>query len=308
MKLRPAKQEELKYCFPQPLRLIGPSGALFRVCGNLGDHCYHWEHYQTHSYSPAYSEVNALLRDAFLLPEGCTSVLGNLDAMRKYCEVHLECFYQKESQHGFCYTGWSEEYAYMMLLNPNKTSGNCQFSIICYIRACLERHIEDASNGIEFFDLSGNTVFRIADGDDICIKNLSGAFLPAVLNCRYTYKGEVDVGGRLYPLAEFAHVLDDDTIQVMPMRASLPDKCFGFDEKSGQLVEIRKGKSTMTTSILNEPEAPERNRKVAESYNHSLGITKAQAAAMLYGCIHGWELDGADPANYGADGNYLKTN
>ena len=44
----------------------------------------------------------------------------------------------------------------------------------------------------------------------------------------------------------------------------------------------------------------------ADKLNEQIGVTRAQAAAMLAGSMFGWAGPGADPANYDAQGQPVR--
>ena len=46
-------------------------------------------------------------------------------------------------------------------------------------------------------------------------------------------------------------------------------------------------------------------QKIVDGYNDKLGITKAQAEAMVAGSMFGWHVPAADPKNYDKDGKLM---
>ena len=45
---------------------------------------------------------------------------------------------------------------------------------------------------------------------------------------------------------------------------------------------------------------------IVDEYNGQLGVSRAQAAAMLAGAMFGWEVPAADPKNYDKEGQPIK--
>lgn len=91
---------------------------------------------------------------------------------------------------------------------------------------------------------------------------------------------------------------------VIPLRSSLPEKCFAALEATGETIIIhREAKGYTPTG--QRPEGAG-GQEGADALNGQIGVTRAQAAAMLAGSIFGWACPGADPANYGAQGRPIK--
>ena len=112
------------------------------------------------------------------------------------------------------------------------------------------------------------------------------------------------MGGSLYHICEFAERIQRSGIQVVPLRSSLPDKCFSTLEASGELIVITKGeKGYAPTGTFPQNASP---KEGAAALNEANGITKAQEAAMVAGSMFGWAVPAADPRNYDANGNPVR--
>lgn len=81
------------------------------------------------------------------------------------------------------------------------------------------------------------------------------------------------------------------------MASKLPEFCYGTLPSTGQTIIIERGKMGYVVSG---------NQATAEELNEGLGVTKAQAEAMLVGSMFGWETEGADPDRYDQNGKPLK--
>ena len=77
----------------------------------------------------------------------------------------------------------------------------------------------------------------------------------------------------------------------------LPELCFSTLASSGQLICIRRGESGYYPSQWDTGDK-ERNVELADELNERLGVTPAQRQAMEIGSMAGWDVPGADPANY----------
>ena len=91
---------------------------------------------------------------------------------------------------------------------------------------------------------------------------------------------------------------------VIPLRSSLPEKCFAALETTGEVIIIHRGTKGYTPTGQ-RPEGVS-GQEGADALNEQIGVTKAQAAAMLAGSMFGWACPGADPANYDPQGCPLK--
>ena len=77
----------------------------------------------------------------------------------------------------------------------------------------------------------------------------------------------------------------------------LPELCFSTLASSGQLICIRRGESGYYPSQWDTGDK-ERNVELADELNERFGVTPAQRQAMEIGSMAGWDVPGADPANY----------
>ena len=92
--------------------------------------------------------------------------------------------------------------------------------------------------------------------------------------------------------------------KVIPMRSSLPEKCFSTPSAEDRLIIIQKGEMGYLPAgaVMNGKNA----REAADIANDTIGVTKAQEAAMLAGSLFGWQTAAADPKNYDDNGNPIK--
>ena len=81
----------------------------------------------------------------------------------------------------------------------------------------------------------------------------------------------------------------------------LPELCFSVISSTGELTCIKRGERGFYHSDWDTGNAQE-NRKRADEYNESLGVSKAQRRAMEIGSMCGWHVPGADPKTYEALG------
>ena len=87
-------------------------------------------------------------------------------------------------------------------------------------------------------------------------------------------------------------------------RPGLPEKCFAALEATGETIIVHRG--VMGYTPTGQYPVGVSGQKGADALNDQIGVTKAQAAAMLFGSMFGWACPGADPANYDAQGRPVK--
>lgn len=108
----------------------------------------------------------------------------------------------------------------------------------------------------------------------------------------------------LYHICELAERLENNGVKVIPLRSSLPDKCFSYLETTGEMIVITKGETGYTsTGIYPRDESP---KESVAAINKTNGVTKAQVAAMVAGSMFGWATPAADPKNYDENGEPMR--
>lgn len=144
-------------------------------------------------------------------------------------------------------------------------------------------------------------LFKINDGDSLKLTDYNGIERTEV--CKYIDEYHFYFGSSLFHIHQFAENVKTFNINVIPLRASLPDMCYALSDTD--IVEVHKGvEGYYTTSMKNEN--PDIAKAKVRRLNEDLKVTKAQAMAMVAGSMFGWDKDGADPKNYDENG-VLKT-
>ena len=113
-----------------------------------------------------------------------------------------------------------------------------------------------------------------------------------------------DCDSTLYFLRDFAEKVERTGSRVIPMRSTLPDKCFSVTSAADEIIVITKGE------MFKRPAGAHAEgmtaREGATAANEAMGVTKAQEAAMLFGSTYGWDKPGADPKYYDEQGEPIK--
>jgi len=233
-----------------------------------------------------------------------TDFLKDRTTLARYCSEHSESSFGKDNLGNVREYGArvnTDNYAYLLRLNPHKDEYNLY--CYCYRKDWLDRHMRKAERGIHFIDPRYKELFRIPDGDKIRITTPDGEKLDRT--CRYVDDYHFEVIGRVYHICEFAELMESNGNTVIPYRNSLSERCYATLPSTGELIIITKGEKGYT-SVNDNHNSREENQKLADGHNSEMGISKAQAEAMLAGSMFGWHTKAADPANYDANGTPIR--
>lgn len=296
MTLRPMTAAEQMYSYSQSQQIsmqTGLIGYLRADMDNSGKGFFSsWNGFRdslkSEDFKQEFDEVlNELREDGNLLHDRNT--LG------RYCHRTPDSsFHNDRNEYGF--RADTDHYSYLMRVNPNK--GEYNLYCYCYVRQWLDRHMRQAEKGIRFITSDYKEVFRIPDGDRIRMTLPSGENLEQT--CRYIDDTHLEVGNNLYHICEFAERMQRNGVQTIPLRSSLPEKCFSTLKSTGEMIVITKGEKGYTpTGIFSQDTSP---REGVTATNAANGVTKAQEAAMVAGSMFGWETPAADPKNYDDQG------
>lgn len=217
MEIRPLTEEEQKYTYEQSMQLRMQTGSIGVMHGGYKrnhefySRFYHLnEQWKTGGFMEDLDEVrNTLCSDE-------RGFLQDLSTMRAYMVQHPgNSFPGKEgTEYGFRVD--TEKYAYLIRCNPAKFNDNVEF--YCYEKKWLDRHIQNAGQGIRFINSSYTELFRIPDGGKIVI------FSPwrerEELVCRYIDEYHMEVGNNLYHICEFAERMERSSSVYEPVKAS----------------------------------------------------------------------------------------
>ena len=199
----------------------------------------------------------------------------------------------------------TKDYSYLMRLNPNK--GEYSLYCYCYRRDWLDQHMRQAERGIRFITPHYKELFRLKDGDQIRIIKPDGVKLDRT--ARYIDDYHVEIGGsvgcNLYHICEFAERMEYLDCKVIPLRSSLPEKCYVYVESTDEIGLVERGE-TGYSPLHVKPEGGITKKDGVEHLNDAMGVSRAQAAAMNAGSLFGWDTKAADPTNYNDQGELQK--
>lgn len=306
MTFRPMTPTERMYSYTQSQQLIMQTGCIGHLRADFGSDKQFfssWDDHRVDLKSDAFKQefddvINALRTD-----EKYWYVFKNRGALLSLCVRTPESSFGNGREYGF--RADSEHYSYMFRLNPGK--GEYNIYCYCYLKQWLDRHMRQAEKGIRFITPDYKELFRIADGDKVRIITKGGE--KREMTCRYIDDYHLEAGSyrgdNLYHICEFAERFEvNDCLSIIPLRASLPEKCFSYLESTGEVIVIQKGERGYTpTDSYGKNMTP---REAVNKLNEALGVTRAQEEAMVAGSMFGWAVPGADPKNYDAEGHAIR--
>lgn len=302
MELREMTEAEQKYTYRQSHQLDAQTGCVGYLRGDFGttgkEFYSSWFDNMAYLKTPEFRAeldqvINALRED---------SQYGGILADRR--SLSSACHQSTTPKFGRDESGFrvnTQDYAYLLRLNPSP--GDYNFYVYCYKRDYLDRNMRNAEYGIRFITPNYKEKFRLADGDSIRITFSSGETQDRP--CRYVDETHLEVGNNLYHICEFAERMQHGGIQVIPLRQSLPEKCFSALATTGEIITVSKGEKGYTPTGQ-YPQNGVSQKEAAAALNEAAGITRAQEAAMVAGSMFGWDTPAADPKNYDAKGVPIK--
>lgn len=298
MELRELTQPEQKYTYRQSHQLDAQTGCIGYLRGDFGstgkEFYSSWFDNMAYLKTPEFQAELDTVVNALRENPQYGGILADRHSLSNVCR---QTFGREES--GFRVN--TQDYAYLLRLNPNR--GEYNFYIYCYRRDYLDRHMRNAEYGIRFVTPNYREKFRLADGDSIRMTFPSGETQDKP--CRFVDETHLEVGNNLYHICEFAELAQRNGVRLIPLRQSLPEKCFSALESTGEIITITKGENgyTPTGQYPQECVSP---KEAAAALNDAAGITRAQEAAMVAGSMFGWDTPAADPKNYDAKGVPIK--
>ena len=305
MTFRPATPAERNYTYSQSQQISMQTGCIGHLRGDMdtdGNGFFtSWDDFRkdlkTQEFKDEFDSVINTLR----FDEQYGGVLKNRSALSSYCMDHIESSFAGNYCHEYAFRADTEKYAYIFRLNPNK--GDYNLYCYCYVREWLDKHLTNAERGIRFITPDYKEVFRIPDGDKVRITRSDGETVDRT--CRFIDDYHVEVGNNLYHICEFAERMEQAGNTVVPLRSSLPEKCYSTLLDTGNVVILKRGETGYYKTDI--PCAGKEDAKsLVSEYNRKLGVSKAQEDAMRTGSMFGFQVPGADPKNYDENGQPIK--
>lgn len=308
MTMRAATLTERLYACKQSEHIGSRCGAVGCLRGDMGgdgqDFDTTWEHCCRHLWTGEFLVDREKVLDALRHDAQYGGVLKNRDSLMAYCGDHpesdmghltRECAFRMDT----------EQYSYLLRLYPNNLEFD--FELYPYRRDLFDLHMERAEQGIRFVTPGGREKFRVPDGEHIRIFTGGGETRDRI--ARYIDDDNIELvhewGSNSYHIREFSERLEHTGGRVIPMRSTLPDKCYSVLPNGDEIITVKKGEDGYyhTDKYGHDRQAAQ---AIVDEYNAQLGVTKAQEAAMLAGSMFGWHTPAADPKNYDGQGHLIK--
>ena len=298
---RAMTEEEDKYTFRQSSQISGQCGLIGRLRADMGTDGVgffsSWTDYRadlkTDEFKAELDEVINSLRE-----EG--DFLHSRADLARYCSSSPQSKMTTDREY-YGVRVDTEKYAYLLRLNPNKGDNNLY--CYCYRRDWLDSHLRQARKGIRFIDPSYKELFRIPDGEKIRILYSDGEKADCV--CRYIDDYHLEVGDHLFYSAEFAERMQANGSKAIPLRSSLPERCYVYIPTENRIGIVQRGETGYFKTDVSFKDAEDAKQIVREQ-NEAMGVSKRQASAMVAGSMFGWETPAADPKNYDENGAAIK--
>ena len=294
-------EAEDKYTFRQSSQISGQCGLIGHLRADFdtdGNGFFSsWTDYRadlkTDEFKAELDEIINSLRE-----EG--DILHSRSDLAKYCHSTPQSKMQTEQDY-YGVRVDTEKYAYLLRLNPNM--GEYNIYCYCYRRDWLDSHLRQAERGIRFIDTNYNEIFRIPDGDKVRVRFYDGDYYdrPA----RYIDDYHIEIDNYFFHICELAERVKLTGTKIIPLRSSLPERCYTYVITRNEIGIIKKGESGYYRTDISVHDSKD-GKEMANDLNEKLGVSRAQAEAMKAGSMFGWEAPAADPKNYDAEGIPIK--
>ena len=297
-------KEQVMYADSQSSQLEGQTGFAGHFRGDFGksgrEFQFTWASQKTFA-TPEFQKEFAQVIEALRAEDGC-GLLVSRERLRQCCQDYGATEIQGGTGKEYGFRLKTASHTYLLRATPGGMTAD--FRLYVYASRFLEQHLVKAKNGIRFIDSHYRELFRLPDGGTVRILLSGGGHMDR--RCRYIDDTHLEMGDgpyNLYHICQFAEHMEKNGNTVIPMWDSLPEKCFSLEPSTGNIIEIFHGGSYIPRDMSSKMKS---NREVVDLVNGKLGISKAQEAAMLAGCLSGWQAPEANPANYDREGEVWK--
>ncbi len=307
MTIRPMTSPEAMYCYSQSQQIRSMTGNIgyLRVDMDTSGYGFFstWNDFRDDLKTQEFKDELDTVINGLRFGNESESFLKDRTTLAKYCYAHPD---SRINDREFGIRVDTQYYTYMMRLNPNR--GEYNLYCYCYRRDWLTQHLKQAERGIRFITPHYKEIFRIDDGDKIRIITSAGERVDRTV--RYIDDYHVEIGGghgtNLYHICEFAEHIENLGYKVIPLRSSLPEKCYVYVESENVIGLVERGEKGYIPSDEKATESMSK-KESADYLNNEMGVSRAQAAAMNAGSIFGWDVKAADPAYYDDQGKLQQT-
>lgn len=223
--------------------------------------------------------------------------------MARFCHDHADAGFDGNYCREYGFRINTQQYSYLLRCHANP--GDYNFYLFAYMTEHLDRHMENAGRGIRFITPDYKELFRIPDGDKVRITWSDGERIEHT--CRYIDDCHLELGrgmDGIRHICQLAEQLRQNGGTVIPLRSSLPEQCYNLLPSTGGIILVKKGETGFFKTDIPDM-GREENRAFVLETNEKLGVSRAQAEAMLAGSMFGWQTQAADPCSYDEQGRIL---
>jgi len=266
------------------------------------------------------TEVESLIYDLY-----CDGPLLDSHTLQTFCEANPEAYYNPEEPYE-CYAFRIEMPKHRYFMRRTLSQDESGFHLICYQTDLLREHgsmqISGTAVAADKPVIGENAGYQITDrfetgkyGFVLGRRDVEGSTRFATWEYERTAPNDY-LCGHYFNTAEEAfsdyefRITDDlDYLhQLTGEWPSLPPWCMSVDQKSGNLISLRRGVMGSFDSAQNHAGDPKLNREIADRINEKIGVSKVREMAMLQGSILGWDNRLADPKTYYKSSRVLPPN
>lgn len=296
--IMPLTYEERKYTYAQSSQLEGQCGFIGHLRGDFGpsgnEFFTTWFDYNaalnTSGFKLELDEViNALRSSQYGL---LTNRISMLNYGKNVPQSSFAGFYTTE--YGFRVN--TPLHSFLFRCNPQK--GDYNFYCFCYLQTYLNNHMKAAQQDIRFIDSHYKELFHLPDGEQISVITPAGEATDYV--CRYIDAAHFELSNRLFHICEFAEKMERLGNTYHPKKIPLPPYCFGLLPSTNEVIQVKRYESGYRP--LKAKPLCDTPQHGVDLLNDSIGVSKAQAAALIFGSMFGWNCPGADPETYDEHG------
>jgi hypothetical protein len=206
-------KDEQKYTYKQSIQISSQTGLIGHLRADMdstGEGFFSsWEDFRSNLKTQAFKDEFDYVINELRKPG---AILANRTELGKFYYSHMDCGFNN-GMDDFGIRVDTENYAYLMRLNPNK--GMYNLYCYCYRKDCLDSHLEDAKAGIRFIDSKYKELFRIPDGAKIVIITATGG--RSIRSCRYIDNYHVEIENEIFHICEFAERMEQNSSKYEPM-------------------------------------------------------------------------------------------